>query len=720
MSELSSTLPQQKDSDDDALGNVLERILCEFREIDVMDMTLQARRGRWIASIEELIARQLHSPMLSSRNASPRFHQEAEFQAACPAISDRTSKDKDDEKSCPRALGFEAAAVADKLRPPNGIGMQNVVERMPPSRGMAGPPPQVSNIGLTMRNPTKPTTWPSWDTDDFNLAPHHEVHLRVSGIGDRSEASSELSTARSLSSSRRVRQDGAESSLTFHGKDESHAHGLSVDYGKSLEERSGRSASFAPKLVKVRSVGESDSLQQCIELTEDSSDMTEPLNEEELKLQQEHIQRKKSWSGIEKIEAKVDTEVVVQPEEEDLGQLLYDVTNFYHERGFSQWLARNESFANVTLAVISLNALYIGVDEDVQPPEELLKKNAFFQVCEVFFFSFFTFEWCVRLCAFRRKRDCLRDSWFKFDTCLVGMMYFDIMATNVWGSSSCCKNDASGLVKLLRLLRLARVARLMRAFPELVAMIKGVKEASRAVGSALMMVLLLIYIFAIIMHMSMQEFIGDDPLLAERFTTLGQTMWTLFMDGTLLDGVSITTRLMLARGAWVAFSVLLLFVLMSAMTVMNMLIGVLCEVVTAVAASEKEDAAIRMVKETVLVMLQNLDEDGSGEISKSEMNMVFDDEAALQVLSNLQVDLTHLVDYLDMYFEQQSDLSIPQILDLILMLRGDRPLTMKDMLDGQAFGRWKYTNTLALHEERLMAKSQSIIKLLNEPEGKSA
>ena len=34
----------------------------------------------------------------------------------------------------------------------------------------------------------------------------------------------------------------------------------------------------------------------------------------------------------------------------------------------------------------------------------------------------------------------------------------------------------------------------MRAFPELVAMVKGVKVASRAVGSALLMLFLLVYV----------------------------------------------------------------------------------------------------------------------------------------------------------------------------------------------------------------------------------
>lgn len=402
-----------------------------------------------------------------------------------------------------------------------------------------------------------------------------------------------------------------------------------------------------------------------------------------------------SWSGMKRLSARQSS----TPSMEEKPH--YDVYDPYHTSGISQKIARSDIFANVTLGIISLNAIYIGVEADKNQAESLNDADPFFQVSENMFCFYFTFEWLVRFLAFKFKRNCCRDTWFKFDSALVILMIVETWITPAFLGGSPGTGLPTGMVKLLRLLRLARMARLMRAFPELVAMIKGLQEASRAVGSALMMVLLLIYIFAIIMRMLMEKTYSLDPLLEERFATLPICMWTLFMDGTLLDGVSITTRALYKYQCYGAFLVLWLFVLMSAMTVMNMLIGVLCEVVTAVAAAEKEEAAIRLVKETVLVMLKKLDEDGSGEISKEEMNMVFDDEAALQVLASLQVDMTHLVDYLDMYFEQQSELSIYQIMDLILMLRGDRVPTMKDMLDREAFARWKFSASLDMLENRM-------------------
>merc|ERR1719161_112067 len=69
-----------------------------------------------------------------------------------------------------------------------------------------------------------------------------------------------------------------------------------------------------------------------------------------------------------------------------------------------------------------------------------------------------------------------------------------------------------------------------------------------------------------------------------------------------------------------------------------------------VAAGEKEEAAITLVKESLLLMLKNLDKDKSGEISRAEFEMVIEDQEALEVLRELQVDVLYLMEMQDMLF----------------------------------------------------------------------
>merc|ERR1719379_1650147 len=94
-----------------------------------------------------------------------------------------------------------------------------------------------------------------------------------------------------------------------------------------------------------------------------------------------------------------------------------------------------------------------------------------------------------------------------------------------------------------------------------------------------------------------------------QFGSVALCMWTLGMDGTLMDSIAQTLTSLLDLGKYHVVFIFMIFMLLSAITVMNMLIGVLCEVVSAVAADEQEEAAIAAVKSSILVMLKQLDKD---------------------------------------------------------------------------------------------------------------
>jgi len=232
-------------------------------------------------------------------------------------------------------------------------------------------------------------------------------------------------------------------------------------------------------------------------------------------------------------------------------------------------------------------------------------------------------------------------------------------------------------------------------------MIKGVRVASRAVLSALLMIFLLIYIFGVIMNIMLKE--TDHPLVYEKFGRLGPTMKTLLLYGTFMDSIGYVFRDLEEDGKMLAQAIMLLFVLASALTVMNMLIGVLCEVVTQVAETEKEDTAVKLVKDNLLVIIREMDEDGSGTISKEEIQQMLSNQAALEVLDNLGVDLGYLMEQMDMFYSETEDIAAHRIIDMILMLRANRPPTIKDLVHGQKFTRWKITSTAAALEEHIKA-----------------
>merc|ERR1719424_904628 len=95
------------------------------------------------------------------------------------------------------------------------------------------------------------------------------------------------------------------------------------------------------------------------------------------------------------------------------------------------------------------------------------------------------------------------------------------------------------------------------------------------------------------------------------------------------------------------------FIFLASFTVLNMLIGMLCEVVTAVAAAEKEKAIVVFVKSRLFDALESLDKDNSGTISKDEFEKLLEIPAAVQALDELGVDVPNLVSMKNHLFEAE-------------------------------------------------------------------
>eukprot|EP00928_Gymnodinium_smaydae_P037278 TRINITY_DN25907_c0_g1_i1.p1 TRINITY_DN25907_c0_g1~~TRINITY_DN25907_c0_g1_i1.p1 ORF type:complete len:618 (-),score=99.35 TRINITY_DN25907_c0_g1_i1:62-1780(-) len=424
-----------------------------------------------------------------------------------------------------------------------------------------------------------------------------------------------------------------------------------------------------------------------------------PLDEAKVTIYPEECKAKLACGMPERTRANLATEV-------------YDVSQFYHEVGYAQRVARSHSFMNVTLAVIAANAVYIGVDQNNNSGRTAESTPLIYKILDQLFCIYFVFEWITRFAAFKLKRNCLRDGWFKFDSFLVLSMFLEtwliplILLMSSRGSSGVLLPTEP--LRLLRLLRLSRMARLMRAFPELVTMVKGMQKATRAVASSLIMVTLLIYVFGIAVHM----FMAEEVLSENYFSSVPRTMWSLLIYGTLVDSVGpfLTEILDLDKpNSYVALTALLLFVLLSAMTVLNMLIGVLCEVVTEVAQDERDEAAIILVKDEILGMLKSFDADNSGTITQSEMLNVMADPQAAAVLETLDVDVRYLLELQEMIYEEPNAMvPIEDVMELILRTRGSLTMTVSHMVSGHQFTRWSIRRALRRQQVWLERRLQAV------------
>merc|ERR1712113_895332 len=116
----------------------------------------------------------------------------------------------------------------------------------------------------------------------------------------------------------------------------------------------------------------------------------------------------------------------------------------------------------------------------------------------------------------------------------------------------------------------------------------------------LCLLMLIVYVFSVMFV----QLAKDTPLRDTHFPSVGDTMGNLLLGGILPDMAPWTYSL--GKESVVYACLFMLFVLLAFVTVMNMLIGVLVEVVSVTAQVEKESNQVKDVKNVLIKLVAEL------------------------------------------------------------------------------------------------------------------
>mmetsp|Transcript_66191 Transcript_66191/g.186386 ORF Transcript_66191/g.186386 Transcript_66191/m.186386 type:complete len:631 (-) Transcript_66191:241-2133(-) len=399
-----------------------------------------------------------------------------------------------------------------------------------------------------------------------------------------------------------------------------------------------------------------------------------------------------SASSIEKQESWMDTEALKEriKQNQDSEEHQYDVAEFYKKTGIWQYIARHQVFETLTLVVISTNALWMAVDTDLNGAAVLLQAHPVFQIAEHLFCLYFTFEWTVRFMSFKRKCNGLRDYWFIFDSILVCMMVLEtwvmsivLLATGTAGGGGMGNASLLRMARLLRLSRMARMARLFRALPELLILIKGMASAMKSVFFTLCLMTILVYVFAI----GFRQLTDGTTVGFDYFSSVPASMHTLLLDGSLMDNPGVLI-FRLSDESVVLAAFFYIFILFAALTLCNMLIGVLCEVVSNVAHIERHNLTVSFVREKLMEVVHQLnpEEDiADHRITKQEFEEMLGTKEANLALNEVGVDAPGLVDIIDFLFQDGKVFTFDEFMDSMVKLRGSNTATVKDVVELRRF-----------------------------------
>merc|ERR1719329_917545 len=118
---------------------------------------------------------------------------------------------------------------------------------------------------------------------------------------------------------------------------------------------------------------------------------------------------------------------------------------------------------------------------------------------------------------------------------------------------------------------------------------------------------------------------------------------------------------------------------------MNMLVGVLCDVVSSVAAETQDAHFNKDVDEKVGKLVRSMDSDGDGVISEQEFCTLMDDQDAIECLDELGVDIVNLLDFCFAKFYTKKEIPTSDFFFYINQFRASKVATVKDVADLRIF-----------------------------------
>tara|TARA_B100000427_G_scaffold298853_1_gene280125 strand:- start:172 stop:861 length:690 start_codon:yes stop_codon:yes gene_type:complete len=205
------------------------------------------------------------------------------------------------------------------------------------------------------------------------------------------------------------------------------------------------------------------------------------------------------------------------------------------------------------ISIIILNAVTLGIS--TYELNSILKNTI--QILDYGITVFFVIEILIRFISEPKKLNFFKSGWNIFDTIIVLISLIPI------------PNNSSFL--LLRLLRVFRVLRLISVIPELKKIIEALINSIKKVFYVSLLLFIILYIYATIGSILFGE------IIPYRWSDVGVSLITLFQVLTLSSWE--TVMLPLQEIFWWAWIYFFSFIIICAITMMNLLIAVIVDVI---------------------------------------------------------------------------------------------------------------------------------------------
>jgi hypothetical protein len=356
---------------------------------------------------------------------------------------------------------------------------------------------------------------------------------------------------------------------------------------------------------------------------------------------------------------------------------------------------KNGVLDSISLIVIVLNSLWLWIDADYVSKVNSDVAN-FIPSIDVAFLLFYMIELMIVTFAHERIRDVINDGWHVFNSFLVVVMGLELSVSLTFAIVGSSNNgngwqalDNLKVLRLIRITRLLQILRFMHVVPEILFLIKGAVAATRSVVITMLMLLSITYAAGI----TCRQISEGTPMGQKYFPTVMEAMYNLIMRGVLLDSVS-SMMTDVAEGSTICALIFALVIVLGAITMMNMLVGVLVDVMNTVAGQEKTKLASSMLTEKVrqIIAESGIESGDANVITLQKFRLLLTTRATANALREIDVEPEALVDLADGIFQSDSEgkffdkeIGFEEFMDLLMQLRGSNTVTVRDLQELKCF-----------------------------------
>lgn len=233
-------------------------------------------------------------------------------------------------------------------------------------------------------------------------------------------------------------------------------------------------------------------------------------------------------------------------------------------------------FERFIIAVIIVNAITLGLETS---KTVMARFGDVLHFADRVMMGIFVAEIAARMIVFKGRF--WRDPWSIFD--------FTVVAVTLI--------PATGNLSVLRALRILRALRLISAIPSVRRVVASLLSAVPAMGSIILLLLLINYIFAVLTT----KLYGD--AFPEMFGTIGASLYTLFQVMTLEGWSGDVVRPVMAKFPY-AWAVFLPYIVVVTFAVLNLFIGIVVDAMQQQSKEVREDVIDASEREYDVVLAE--------------------------------------------------------------------------------------------------------------------